>query len=357
MSQIADYLIDKNKPVLVTGASGYIASWLVKILLENGFKVNAAVRDPNNEKKISHLKEIALGLNGEIQFFKSDLLKKGSYKDAMSGCELVFHTASPFILDVNDPLKDLVEPAVNGTRNVLEQANETPSVKKVVLTSSVAAIYSDNADIKETPGNILTEEIWNTKSSLNHQPYSYSKTLAEKEAWNIYEKQSKWGLVVINPSLVLGPALNPQSITSESFRLIKQFGDGSTKFGVPKMGFGVVDVRDVAQAHYNAGVMKIPVGRYIVSAHNTYFLDMAKTLLPKFGEQYPIPKRIMPKFLVLLFGPMINKALTRKFISGNVGYPFIADNSKSIKVLKLKYRQLEDTMCDTFQQLIDYKLI
>lgn len=349
--------IDKSKPVLVTGATGYIAGWLVKMLLEEGITVHAAVRDPENEKKISHIKELASNAKGEIKFFASDLLKDGSYAEAMKGCELVYHTASPFNLDVNDPVKDLIEPAKLGTRNVLEQANKTDTVKRVVLTSSVAAIYGDNADLKNTPDNKFTEAIWNTTSSLDHQPYSYSKTLAEKEAWKICKKQSHWDLVVINPSLVLGPALNPTAVTSESFRLVKQLGDGSVKSGVPKMGFGVVDVREVAAAHFNAGFMPEAEGRYIISGHNTFFLDMAKTLFPKYGDKYPIPKKEMPKFLVWLLGPIVNKALNRKVVSRNVGYPFIADNTKSRETLNIKYRPLEETMNETFQQLIDYKII
>jgi len=120
----------------------------------------------------------------------------------------------------------------SGTRNVLEEVNRTPSVKRVVLTSSCAAIYGDNADLKNTPNGIFTEDIWNTSSSLEQQAYSYSKTLAEKEAWKINKKQTRWDLVTINPSLVVGPGINPHA-TSESFKLVKQFGDGSMKAGAP----------------------------------------------------------------------------------------------------------------------------
>ncbi len=349
--------IDKSKPVLVTGATGYIAGWLVKYLLDEGITVHAAVRDPNNKGKIAHLDKMAEEATGKIKYYTSDLLKEGSYAEAMEGCELVFHTASPFVISVKDPQKDLIDPAKLGTRNVLEQASKTASVKRVVLTSSVAAIYSDNADLMEVEGGVFTEEVWNTRSTLKHQPYSYSKTLAEKEAWTIAENQDQWDLVVINPSLVLGPALNPSAVTSESFRILKQFGDGTMKTGIPKMGFGVVDVREVAQAHFNAAYTPGAQGRHIVSAHNTFFLDMAKTLLPQFGKDYPIPKSQMPKLMVTLFGPLFNKAMTRKFVKRNVGHPFVADNSKSIKELNINYRPLEETMTETFQQLIDQKVI
>lgn len=349
--------IDRTKPVLVTGATGYVAGWLVKRLLAEGFTVHGTVRNPDDTNKVAHLQRIAESEPGTLHLFKADLLTPGAYAEAMHGCEIVFHTASPFTSNVKDAKKDLIEPAVLGTRNVLEEANRTPTVKRVVLTSSCAAIYGDNIDLKKAPNGVFTEDIWNTTSSERHQAYSYSKTLAEKEAWRINEAQSQWDLVVINPSLVIGPSLNPQSTTSESFHIIKQMGDGSVKTGMPELGFGVVDVRDVAEAHFKAGILPQAKGRHIVSGHNAFFRDLAAALLPRYGKQYPIPRRELPKALIWLVGPFINASLTREFVSKNVGYPFVADNSKSIRELGLAYRSIEESMVETFQQLIDEKLI
>ena len=266
--------IDKKRPVMITGATGYVAGWIVKKLLDEGLTVHAPVRDPENAQRIQHLIKIAEDAPGKIEFYKADLLDEGSYAEAMTGCQIVFHTASPFKIDVADPQKELIDPAQLGTRNVLEEVNRTPSVERVVLTSSCAAIYGDNADLKDTPNGIFTEEIWNTSSSLDHQPYAYSKTLAEKEAWKLNEKQTRWDLVTINPSLVIGPGINPYT-TSESFKIIKQFGDGSAKAGAPFIGFGVVDVRDLAEAHFKAAFIPEAKGRYIISGHNTDFPSMA----------------------------------------------------------------------------------
>ncbi len=349
--------IDKTKPVMVTGATGYVAGWLVKKLLGEGVTVHAAVRNPDAKERLRFLDDLATKSKGEIKYFKSDLLTEGSYDEAMEGCELVFHTASPFTIDVKDPQKELIDPAKLGTRNVLESANRTESVKRVVVTSSCAAIYGDNVDLKKAPKGIFTEDMWNTSSNINHGAYSYSKTLAEKEAWDIQKKQNRWDLVVVNPSLVLGPAVNPTSVTSESFGLVKQFGDGSMKAGVPMMGWGVVDVRDLAFVHYQAGFVPEAKGRHIASGHNTTYLGLAKELQPNYGESHPIPKKEMPKFLIWLMGPMINKAITRTFVSRNVGYEWKGDNSKSIKELGVKYRPLSETMNDMFQQLIDNKII
>lgn len=349
--------IDKSKPVLVTGATGYVAGWIVKRLLEEGITVHAAVRNPDNKKKVAHLDKLAAESNGDIKYFKTDLLEKGSYAEAMEGCELVYHTASPYTISVKDPQRELIDPALEGTRNVLEQANETESVKRVVVTSSCAAIYTDAIDSVNAPGGMLTEEVWNTTASLEYQPYSYSKTLAEKEAWQMAGAQNRWDLIVMNPCGVFGPALNPQTATSETMNILKQMGDGSFKAGAPRMGIGIVDVREVAEAHFQGGFRPEAKGRHILRAHNTNLLDMVLTLQEKYGAKYPIPKSSLPKWLLMIVGPMANKLFSRKFIRNNVNVEWKADNSKSIKELGITYRSLRETMEDSFQMMIDHKLI
>lgn len=345
--------IDKSKPVMVTGATGYVAGWLIKKLLEDGITVHAAVRNPDKKEKTQHLDEIAKKASGTIKYFKSDLLVEGSYAEAMEGCELVFHTASPFTLNVENPQRDLIDPAVNGTSNVLEQANKTQSVKRVVLTSSCAAIYTDAVDTENAPGGKITEEIWNTTASLDYQPYSYSKTLAEKKAWEIAKAQEGWDLVVVNPSFVLGPFLNPSATTSESYRVMKQIGDGAMKMGIPNLGFGVIDVRDLAIAHYKAGFTPEAHGRNIISAHNTNFIEMIRPIYEKYKGRIPVKMKATPKWVIWLFGPMIDKALERKYISKNVNHKFTADNSKAKNELDLTYRPLKETMIDGFDVLVE----
>lgn len=345
--------IDKNHPVLVTGANGYVAAWLVKKLLEEGLTVHAAVRTPNDEQKIAHLKQIAAGTSGTLKFFQADLLTPNAYFDAMQGCELVYHTASPFTIEVSNPQKELIDPAVKGTVNVLESTKQTPSVKRVVITSSCAAIYTDATDCQKAPNGILTEEVWNTTASLDYQPYSYSKTLAEQKAWEIADSQTQWDLVAVNMSFVMGPALNPRDCTSESMNFIKQLGDGTLKMGAPKMAFGVVDVRDVAEAHFRAGFTPEAHGRYITSAYNSDLLTMALTLQEKYGDAFPLPKKALPKWLVMLVGPLLNKALTWRFIRHNVNVAWKADNAKIKKELGMTFRPLQQTMEDTFQAMID----
>ncbi|MCW8842214.1 MAG: NAD-dependent epimerase/dehydratase family protein, partial [Rhodobacteraceae bacterium] len=332
--------IDRSAPVMVTGATGYVAGWIVKALLDAGLTVHAPVRDPAKTEKTAHLTALAEAAPGDIRFFKADLLDPGSYGEAMQGCSVVFHTASPFTINVQDPQRDLIDPAVKGTRNVLEDVNRTESVRRVVLTSSCAAIYTDAADCANAPGGTLTEEVWNTTASLDYQPYSYSKTLAEKEAWTIAEQQDRWDLVVINPSLVLGPAINDLP-TSESFRILKMLGDGTMKAGAPRLGIGVVDVRDLAEAHLAAAFSPKVEGRHIVSGPGTNTFEIAQLLQDKFGATYPLPKRALPKWLFWLLAP--TASVDRKFVARNANIAWRADNTKGRRALGLSYRPLKET--------------
>lgn len=344
--------INPDAPILVTGGTGYLAGVIIAQLLEAGHTVHATVRDPDKRDRLASLEALAAASPGTIRYFRADLRDPTAFAPAMAGCELVIHTASPFIAHVADPQRDLVDPAVEGTRNVLSAANDTATVKRVVLTSSCAAIYGDNADIASMPDRKLTETVWNTSSSLDHQAYSLSKTLAEKAGWEIAGAQSRWDLVTINPSLILGPGIDPMT-SGESYALMTQIGDGTMASGIPDFRIGTVDVRDAAAAHIKAGFTPQAEGRHILSGHNTGFVEMSAILRDHFGSGFKFGKSILPKFMVWLAGPMINRALTRKMVSRNVGIAFIADNTKSRTELGVDYRPLETTLTDHFQQLID----
>jgi dihydroflavonol-4-reductase len=346
--------IDKTKPVMVTGATGYVAGRLIEKLLNDGITVHAAVRNPDKKEKLKYLDSIAKKSKGSIKYFKADLLTDASYEEAMQGCELVFHTASPFIVSAKDPQKDLVNPAVKGTANVLLSANKIQTVKRIVLTSSCASIYGDNRDILSYPNQIMTEDQWNTTSTLKRLPYSFSKVQAEKKAWAINKQQSRWDLVVINPSFVLGPGINPFG-TSESYNIMKQYGDGTMKMGVPRFGMGCVDVRDVAEAHFRAGFTPEAKGRYIVSSESLNFFSMAQLLREKYGNDYPLPKRALPKWFVWLIAPAAG--MTRQDVRDNVDIACPADNTKSKRELGIDYIPIKRSINEFFQQLIDNNVL
>jgi nucleoside-diphosphate-sugar epimerase len=343
-------MINKETPVLVTGGSGYIASWVVQQLLEQGYKVNATVRNKSKVAKVEHLLKLQKKFVGKLELYEADLLKEGSFEKAMNGCELVIHMASPFKVNVKDAQKELIDPALKGTRNILKQVNETSTVKRVVLTSSVAAIYGGAVDIKKTENNLFTEAHWNTTSSLKHQPYSYSKTLAEKEAWKLQKEQSRWDLVVINPSFVMGPSLSNRTDGESTDFMIKLLS-GGFKTGAPYLSFGYVDVRDVAAAHVLAGTKKSASGRHITCATSKTMLEVADILRKEFGNKYKLPTRELPKFLMYLVGPLAG--FSWKFVGDNIGISTDFDNSYSKTDLGLVYRDLSETFKDQVAQLIE----
>lgn len=343
--------IDRSLSVAVTGATGYVAGWIIKRLLEEGLTIHATVRDPEATDKLKALNALADGSPGTLKFFKADLLSKEGFADVIEGCGVVFHTASPFTSNFKDPQRELIDPALIGTRNVLETAKSFETVKRVVVTSSCAAIYTDATECDSVEGGVLTEANWNETASIDYQPYSYSKTLAEREAWRIAEDAS-FDLVTINPCLVMGPAIGGIP-TSESFSIIERVGSGEFKQGAPRLGIGFVDVREVAEAHLRAAFTPEAVGRFILSGHCSDLLTALLTLQARFGKDYKLPKRAAPKWLVWLLAPFIK--LDRKFIANNVNIEWRADNSKSREVLGIEYRPLSETMNDMFEYWVEHR--
>lgn len=340
--------IDPAAPVLVTGGAGYVASWIVRYLLEDGRTVRATVRDPK-KAGLEHLHKLAAEHPGRLTLHAADLLDEGSFDEAMAGCELVMHTASPFLLGkVRDPQEQLVRPALDGTRNVLASVNRTDSVKRVVLTSSVVAIYGDSADMAGKAA--FTEADWNTTSSLTHQPYPYSKTVAEREAWAIAEAQERWDLVTIHPGLVLGPSLTTAS-KSGSMTTMRHFTDYSMAAGAPALAVAVVDVRDVARAHIAAGDRPEAHGRYITNAETVSMLDLSKALRQHFGYRLSFPLITAPKALIKLGAPIAG--LTARFVERNVGHPLAFDNSRTVAELGIAFRPAATSVVEHFQQMID----
>ncbi|MBM7705044.1 SDR family oxidoreductase [Metabacillus iocasae] len=333
---------------LVTGGTGYVASWIIKELLEQGHDVRMTVRNKNQTDKYAHLRGIEKEAPGQLFVYEADLLKKGSFDEAVDGSEYVFHTASPFFISgIKDAYSDLVKPAKEGTRNVLESVNKATSVKRVILTSSAVAIFGDNADMKGKAA--FTEADWNETSSEKHQPYSYSKTVAEKEAWEMVKEQNRWDLVTINPTFILGPSLAKRT-DSTSISTIRDFLTGTYKTGVPHLVNGTVDVRDIAKAQVLAAFTPEASGRYLTSNEEATLLHMANILERNFPGKYKLPKREVPKALIWLIAPTIG--FTREYVSKNVGYAAKFDNSKSIRELGMTYRSLEETLVDQTKQLV-----
>jgi nucleoside-diphosphate-sugar epimerase len=343
-----------NKTVLVTGGSGYIGSWVVKELLENDFTVRLTVRDKNNSAKFKHLIDMAEKSPGKLEVLEADLLVEGSFDEAARGCDSVVHVASPYTLRFKNPQKELIDPALLGTRNVLHAASKSGTVKKVVLTSSVAAVHGDAIDMKAKGLNEFTEEHFNDTSSLNHQPYQYSKVLAEKEAWKIFNAQNEWKLVVINPSFVIGPPLAASS-DSESLEVLKNILKGKLAMGAPDLWYGFVDVRDVAHAHILALEDPNAEGRHILAERTISMIELTRILGKLYGKKYRLPKNKAPKWVIYLVAPMFK--VTAKYVARNVGYPIKLNASKSRDKLFLNYTPIEKSLEDMISRMHELNMV
>jgi len=218
----------------------------------------------------------------KLEIVEADLLKEGSFDDAVKGATYVFHTASPFPSgEVVDAQKELVDPALKGTLNVLHSVAKDGNVKRVVLTSSVAAVAG-----KRPPGHVYDENDWNLESTVDFEPYRYSKRIAEETAWN-FTKEKGISLIVINPSFIVGPPLLPNT-DATSVKKAKNFFDGN----FDQSCFGAVDVRDIAEAHVRAAENPSANGRYLVTspeAVSNFELSQFIRNSGKF-DQYNLPK-------------------------------------------------------------------
>ena len=342
------------KTIMITGASGYIGSRTVKELLDNGYHVRACVRDKNNAGKVHHLLDLAKETPGSLELWEADLLKEGSFDGVAKGCDAVFHMASPFTLRFKNAQEDLISPALLGTKNVLNAASRSGTVRKVILTSSIVAIFGDNLDMKEKGLSEFTEADFNTTSTPTHQPYAYSKVLAEKEAWKMAEAQNQWKLVVMNPGFVMGPVLS-QASDSESLQFMKDMLGGKYRTGGADLYFGFVDVRDVAKAHRLALENDQAEGRYILCSEAKGFMDVAGIIRKKYGKQFKLPLMKTPTFMLFLIGWMFG--LSFRYVYRNLGHPIKLNNSKSIQNLGITYIPFDKTIEDMVSTMIALKMI
>ncbi|KAK3423006.1 hypothetical protein EUGRSUZ_G03356 [Eucalyptus grandis] len=261
-----------GKVVGVTGGSGYIASWLVKHLLHRGYTVRATIRDPTDPKKTGHLLALE-GTKERLHLFKAELLQEGCFDSVVDGCECVFHTASPCLPSAADPQAEIIDPALKGTLNVLRSCAKASSVKRVVVTSSTAAVAFS---AKPLTSGIVIDETWYSDPEFCKKSklwYMLSKTLAEKAAWE-FAKENGIDLVTINPGYMIGPILQPS--VNFSVEIILNLINGAQTF--PNTCYRFVDVRDVAHAHILAFENHSAHGRYCLVAKTVHCHDVLQIL-------------------------------------------------------------------------------
>ncbi|KAK3128558.1 hypothetical protein QOZ80_6BG0463430 [Eleusine coracana subsp. coracana] len=269
----------RGQTVCVTGAGGYIGSWIVKLLLDRGYTVRGTVRNPGDAKN-AHLRTLP-GATERLELRGADLLDAGALRAAIAGCHGVFHTASP----VTDDPEEMVEPAVRGTRHVIDAAAESGTVRRVVLTSSIGAVAMDP---NRAPDAIVDESCWSDlefcKKTKNW--YCYGKTVAEQAAWEAAAARGV-DLVVVNPVLVQGPALQP-SVNASLMHVLKYLNGSAKTFANAVQAY--VHVRDAADAHVRVFEAPAAAGRYLCADSVLHREDVVR-ILRKFFPEYPVPDR------------------------------------------------------------------
>lgn len=348
-----------NQLILVTGASGFVASHIIKSLLELGAKVRGTVRSLENEEKVGFLRNLVENPKHKLELVEADLLKEETWKNAVKGCKYVLHVASPFPMAIPNSPDELIKPAVDGTLNVLKACQEEKSVKRVVVTSSLVAVYEPYLpfpkDAEES--KTLTEEHWVDGNDENVEAYPRSKALAEKAAWDFVKEipadKNKFELAVINPGLVLGPLLNKSNSTS--IEVIRLLLDRAVP-AVAKTYLPICDVRDVAQAHIKALVTKDAAGhRHNVYTDSLWMKQIALILQKEFKPKgFNIPTLVAPNFLV-----WINSLIDKKYktVVSRLGKEFKFSNERLRNVLGITPIECEKTIIDSANALIDLGIV
>jgi dihydroflavonol-4-reductase len=340
-----------TKTACVTGASGYIGSHVVRELLERGYTVRATVRDPGDAKKTAHLTRLAEGQPGVLELHSADLTKPGSFDAAVAGCQHVHHVASAVYLSAKDPQREIIDPAVQGTENVLGAVDRAGTVEAVAVTSSVAAI----TDLAKRPGHVYTEADWNSDATLESNPYFLSKTLAERAAWRWHDALPpgrKVPLTVVNPSFVLGPLYAKVHIRSSPSIVTAHLVH--TWPALAEFSFPVVDVRDVARAQV-VGAEQGATGRFILYSEPLWMREIAQTLAPAFPD-YDVRALPLPGPLLYVMA-LFNKKMSFAWVRNNLGNRPEIDNSKATRELGVTFRPARESVIDTATSAVELGVV
>jgi dihydroflavonol-4-reductase len=327
--------------VLVTGGSGYIAGFLIRQLLAEGWQVHTTLRSLKREGALREL----LGVHdGRLKVFAADLLADAGWAEAVAGCSHVAHLASPVPSGQPRDANTLIAPARDGVLRVLRAA-KAAGVQRFVMTSSVAAISYGHG-----PGeHHFTESDWTQLDRPGLTPYVQSKTLAERAARDWVDREgSGLEFCSINPSVVLGPVLSRDY--SASLLIIQKLLDGSIP-ACPDIGFGVVDVRDLADLHVRALRAPGMAGeRFIASGRFMKLREVADVLRTALGPQARrVTTRNLPDWL-LRAAALFNRQA--RAVVGELGSVRQQDASHALAVLGWATRPVEQSVVDAGTSLI-----
>ncbi|WP_280400352.1 SDR family oxidoreductase [Nocardia carnea] len=338
-----------NTRVLVTGATGFVAGHVIVELLAHGYAVRATVRDLADTTKRAHLADHAARTGAELEFVAADLTRDDGWAAAVAGCAQVLHIASPFPAAPPRDEGELIRTAVDGTLRVLRACADEPGVRRVVVTSSLAAIAHGHRD-----DAVRTEADWTV---VERSPaYQRSKTLAERAAWDFagaLPAARGFELVVVNPGMVLGPLLGPE--VSTSHEPVRRLLSGAAP-GVPRVGWSPVDVRDLAVAHRLALETPQAAGkRFLCAGAHLWMGEMAEILAAEYGPQgFEVPTRPLPDLLVRAVA-LFDRGL--RLTVPTLGRVERVSAERARRELGWSMRPVEETIRDTAESLLRHGVV
>lgn len=327
--------------VLVTGGTGFIAGWCIVQLLERGYAVRTTVRDAAKEQRV---RAAVRGNTDRLSVVVADLNDDRGWDAAVAGCDYVLHVASPLGGGAVKDRHALVAPARDGTLRVLRAAANA-GVKRVVMTSAAAT-----ARPPLTSDRVSDETIWADPEDPQFDAYRVSKILAERAAWDFMQSEGKASmLTTILPGAVFGPLRDAENLGS--VQIIHGMLRGRPG-ALPRLGFWIVDVRDLADLHIRAMTAAAAAGQRFIAAGEFMWMEgMAKTLRAQLGEQgAKVPTRRLPDFVVRLLLPFMANLRT---LAPLLGRRFPINTDKSRKVLAFAPRPAAATLVDCARSLLD----
>ena len=338
--------MSRRKKILVTGGSGFIAKHVILQLLNKGFEVRASLRSMERSDEVMaamvlHAKNTA-DLDKRLTFCELDLNSDAGWDEALQNCQALMHTASPFPLEPPEHEDDVIKPAVEGTMRAL-QAAQAAGVERVILTSSVVAIYNKRLAAGRSR---YDETDWSEANSPMATPYSRSKLQTEKAAWSFVREHPEVKLTTICPSLVLGPPLDGK--IGSSLKVIARLMSGKDPM-VPNLGMAIVDVRDIAQMHVRALQRPESAGnRFIGSERFMWMRDIALVLKAEYPDR-KIPLRVAPDWMMQLMA-MFDKTITS--ILPALGHEIPLDNSAAAENLGIEFIEARQAIRTSASSLV-----
>jgi nucleoside-diphosphate-sugar epimerase len=339
-----------ERTVLVTGGSGFLGGWCVAMLLQRGFDVRTTVRDLAREGDVrAAVANAGAGAQEGLSVVAADLGDDAGWAEAAAGCDYVLHVASPFPTSQPRDPDELIVPARDGALRVLRAALDA-GAERVVLTSSVAAVRNGGP-----PGNgsAYTEDDWTDGDNTSLTPYTRSKTLAERAAWDLVaDRGATERLAVVNPGAIIGPTLSAD--TSFSLELIERLMKGSMP-ALPRLGFSLVDVRDVAELELLAMTSPEAGGkRFIAADQFLWMAEIGEVLRDRLGDEAnKVPTRVAPNLLIKAVG--IFDSSVRSF-TGDLGKR-TEFSSRRARDLGWAPRPVEDSIVESARALQEHGVL